>query len=164
MIDRAWLALGLAMLLSACAGTGQSDNRRTVSPADPLAMPVPEFLIEQRDLRTGLERGLPRQLDDQEWDRLNRIHATFDRILADVTDINQVSADDRRLLYHLHAEVRSMVHGEHGDIVCHRTHRTGTRHGAMNYCMERERWDEGRREAREIMRDLEAQPRRVPGT
>ncbi len=164
MTDRLLLASLLLALLSACASTGHRDSHRTLSPEDPLAMPVPDFVIQQRDMRIALERGVPRQLSDAEWERLNRIHVTFDRILTDVTDINQVSSNDRRLLYHLHAEVRSTVFGEQDDneIVCARVYRTGTRHGGQHYCLPRSSWELGRLHARDTMRDIESMARPAP--
>lgn len=156
------LLLMIALLVTACASSGPLPQPR-ISPENPLGVPIPEFVEQQRRLRLDLERGVPRQLSEEEWHRLDRIHTTLDRLLHEIASVDQLSDAERQSMYRLHGELLGLVGETESDpLVCARVHRTGTRHGGQRYCLPQSEWDLGRAEAQDTMRHINAMARPAP--
>ncbi|MFU8878076.1 MAG: hypothetical protein ACNA7E_08030, partial [Wenzhouxiangellaceae bacterium] len=81
MLRYSLLCAFAGLLLAGCAST--SGNMRLATPEDPFAMPVGEFLQEQEILIANLQEGEPRELDEFEWRRLNRVTGSITELVGD---------------------------------------------------------------------------------
>jgi len=137
-------AVGLAVILAACATNG-SEPLRLATPEDPLAMSIPEYKREQSMLVNNLAQGNPRELDDQEWDRLSRIQDTILELLGDAKEIEEIDLETRYTIFQLRQQMVAMViSGTAMEMVCVRQQLTGTRLGKRRRCMTRAEWEQSR--------------------
>lgn len=138
------VAIGLAMMLAACATSG-SGPERLASPEDPLAMSIPEYKREQSMLVDNLAQGIPRELDEQEWDRLRRIQSNILELLGDAREIEELDEETRYTLFQLRQQlVATVIAGTAMEVVCVRQQLTGTRLGKRRRCMTRAEWEQSR--------------------
>jgi len=158
MINRFFLAITLIFLATACA-TGPAVPERLASPEDPFAMPINEFLDEQRILLSNLGQGYPRELTDREWDRLNRISENIVELVGEADRIEEIDMETRYTLFQLRTQlVATAVGGNADDIVCFRNRTTGTRVGPRRTCMTRAELDQKTFNAQYVMEYINAQP------
>lgn len=162
MFNRLALVITLSLLVAACASSGSSSGAPRV---DPLQMPVAEFMAEQQRLRANLEQGEPRELNQAEWDQVNRIHAGFDQILGDVRTVRELSDEDIQRLIRLRGELVAVLAADRPDeIVCLRVrHTTGTRLAGQQRCVTRAQLERERFEADFLMRYIKALPQGFEG-
>ncbi len=106
MLKFTTIALVIAVaMLAGCANTSQ----QRISPEEPLAVSVEEFRAEMRELKANLESGTPRELVTSEWREFNRIQQGFERVLADVGSVGELSVDDRLMVYNLQKELALLL-------------------------------------------------------
>lgn len=160
MIKQALLAVSVILVAGACASTSQM----RASPEHPLLTPVPQFLAEQQHLRASFEEGEPRELDDSEWESLDRIQGRFEEILSDVTDIEELSSEEKREVFHLRSRlIALMTASDDDEMICTRQkHAIGTRLSGRSRCTTRSQLERERFSAQELMRYVETQPQNVP--
>jgi hypothetical protein len=133
---------GLALILSACATTG-GEPLRLATPEDPLAMSIPDYKREQAMLVNNLAQGNPRELDEQEWDRLGRIQNNILELLGDADEIEEIDLETRYTIFQLRQQMVAMViAGTAMEMVCVRQQLTGTRLGQRRRCMTRAEWEQ----------------------
>ncbi|PKL95344.1 MAG: hypothetical protein CVV18_05880 [Gammaproteobacteria bacterium HGW-Gammaproteobacteria-8] len=143
MLMRIMLAGVLSVALASCATTTKTE--RLASPEDPFAMPIQEFLDEQQILLANLEQGYPRELDEFEWKRLNRITDNITELVGDAQEIEEIDLDTRYTLFQLRTQMVAMlVGGTAEDVVCFRQQLTGTRLGNKRRCMTRAELEQSR--------------------
>ncbi len=136
------IAIGLALILAACA-TNSTAPQRLATPEDPLAMSIPEYKREQVRLVDNLSQGIPRELDEQEWDRLNRIQDNILELLGDAREIEEIDMETRYTLFQLRQQlVATVIAGTALEVVCVRQQLTGTRLGQRRRCMTRAEWEQ----------------------
>jgi len=134
--------LGLVMVLSACATSG-NEPLRLASPEDPLAMSIRDYKREQSMLVNNLAQGNPRELDEQEWDRLTRIQDNILELLGDAQDIEEIDLETRYTIFQLRQQlVATVISGTAMEMVCVRQQLTGTRLGQKRRCMTRAEWEQ----------------------
>jgi len=158
MIQKVLLSICLISLIAACATTSR-EPARLASPEDPFAMPISDFLDEQEILISNLAQGTPRQLDEREWDRLNRIRDNIINLIDDAESIDEIDMETRYTLFQLRTQlVATAIGGNADDIVCFRNRSTGTRVGPRRTCMTRAELDQKEFNARFVMEYINAQP------
>lgn len=158
MLNRVFLVITLILLTTACA-TGPAVPERLASPEDPFAMPIIDFLDEQRVLLSNLSQGYPRQLDEREWDRLNRISDNIVELVGEARTIEEIDMETRYTLFQLRTQlVATAVGGNADDIVCFKNRTTGTRVGPRRTCMTRAELDQKQFNAQFVMEYINAQP------
>jgi len=136
------LGLGLVLFLTACA-TNNDGPQRLATPEDPLAMPIPEYKREQAMLVSNLHNGVPRELEENEWERLERIQTNILRLLGDAREIEELDLETRYTLFQLRNQLVALViAGTAQEVVCVRQQLTGTRLGNRRRCMTRFEWEQ----------------------
>jgi hypothetical protein len=122
-------------------------------------MPISEFLDEQEILMANLSQGEPRQLDEREWDRLNRIRDTIVELVGEANTIEEIDMETRFTLFQLRTQlVATAVGGNADDVVCFKNRTTGTRVGPRRTCMTRAELDQKQFNAQFVMEYINAQP------
>jgi hypothetical protein len=122
-------------------------------------MPISDFLEEQEILMSNLAQGTPRQLDEREWDRLNRIRDNIVDLVGDAESIGEIDMETRFTLFQLRTQlVATAIGGNADDIVCFRNRTTGTRVGPRRTCMTRAELDQAEFNAQFVMEYITAQP------
>lgn len=146
------------LVLAGCATT--SNNMRLATPEDPFAMPVDEFLHEQQVLIANLEAGEPRELDEFEWRRLNRITGGITELVGDARKLEDIDLETRYTLFELRNQLVAMlIGGSAEEVVCHHVRLTGTRIGSnRRVCMSRVEMEQSRFQAQFALEFLNASP------
>lgn len=159
MNSRLPLILILATVLAACAGT----SSMRASPEQPLLTPVPQFLAEQQELRANLEEGQPRELSDSEWQAFDRIQSKFDELLGDISDVEELSRDEKAEVFRLRGRLIALMTSAEGDeVICTRhTHTTGTRLKGKSRCTTRSQLESERFSAQQLMRYVNSLPQGI---
>lgn len=147
----------IAMLLAACASTS---SMRLATPEDPFAMPIDEFLQEQQIVLNDLEQGQPRELDEYEWKRLNRITGNITELVGDARKVEDIDLETRNTLFDLRNQLVAMlVGGSAQEVVCHQVRLTGTRLGSnRRICVSRMELEQSRFQAQYALEFLNASP------
>lgn len=115
---RTALILAGAVVLSACA---------TVSYPVPEIVSVPEYREYLDYLRSQIDEGVPRELNDQEMAHFRRLSRTLNGLLADVGHIDELEYDDKIRVFNLNEELHAVVIGRDEDqVVCKRQRTVGT--------------------------------------
>lgn len=146
------------LVLAGCATT--SNTMRPATPEDPFAMPVDEFLYEKQVLLANLEKGEPRELDEFEWRRLNRITGNITELVGDARKLDDIDLETRNTLFKLRNQLVAMlIDGSAEEIVCHNVRLTGTRIGSnQRVCMSRNEMEKSRFRAQFALEFLNATP------
>ena len=138
------LAFGLTLLLAACA-TNNDGPERLATPEDPVAMSIPDYKREQAMLVSNLHNGVPRELEEKEWERLERIQSNILNLLDDAREIEELDLETRYTLFQLRNQLVALViAGTAQEVVCVRQQLTGTRLGNRRRCMTRFEWEQSR--------------------
>lgn len=159
MLKSVLAAISIVLLAAACAGTSMR-----ASPEQPLLTPVPQFLAEQEQLRANLEEGQPRELNETEWGRFNRIQEQFTEILGDVSDTDELSSEEKEEVFRLRGRlITLMTSTEDEELICTRqTHEIGTRLKGKRRCTTRSQLEREEFSAQELMRYIGTVPQGVP--
>lgn len=141
---------------------GCSSNQTRTEPANDASVDLAEmevvspehFLVYLNELEITLEQGKPRQLDEQEAAKVNRLSNELRSMLAGVDNIKTMSIDDQHEVFNATQELWATIHEVEPDrVVCRRQHRVGT-HMKQTNCQtvtqarnDRNRWREFIRES-----------------
>ena len=163
LVFRILLTLVSVSVLAACATSGgNSTAAEEELPSLEIVSP-PQFLALLEDLDTRLDEGDPRQLNEVEQRRFDRISRSLRMKLSGLDDINQLDEDEQLEVFNSTEELVATVVGRPEDqIICRRVHRVGTNFQettCKTVAEMREDQDRSRLRLREI---IDTQPLRLP--
>ena len=152
-MNRLFIGLITLSVLTACA-TGGSNVSKNDLPEIEIVSP-PEFLALLDDLDARLDQGDPRQLNDIEQRRFDRIVSSLRSELAGVENMSELDSDTQLDLFNSTEELVATVMGRPEDqIICRRSHKVGTNFPettCKTIAEFREEQDEARRRIREFI-------------
>lgn len=142
----------ILLMLAACAGNGQA---REEPAADVRAekVSVPEYREFLVDLREAVSEGIPREFNQREMDRFNRLDSRLTGLLDGVDSVDELSRDERLALFNTHEELQALMSGRQDDqIICRRERTVGT-HFQTEKCYTRREWREASEDSRRFIED-----------
>jgi len=123
------LLAGIA-LLAGCATSSEPRYQAEV-------VDVAEYREFLADLQEHLERGKPRELNEREMRRYERLNRNLNEMLAGIEDISELDADQQRRVFNLHEDLTATVAGRDEDqVICRREQTVGT-HFRVTQCRTR---------------------------
>lgn len=145
---------GIAFL-AGCAATSQPQYTAEV-------VDVPEYREFLAVLEQHVEEGVPRELNEREMQRFQRLNGSLNELLAGVDDINQLSSSERTRVFNLHQELSATVVGRDEDqVICRRQQTVGT-HFRVTECRTRAQIAEDRARADMYFNDSFVSPMTGP--
>ena len=146
--------LAVASLLSACAGNETRTTTSAPATSNIERVSVADYRVFLADLRETIQAGEPREFNNNEMRRYQRIDNRLNALLENYQSIDEMSQDERRELFNLHEDLQALVIGRDEDqVICRRQQTVGT-HFRNETCRTRSEWREEQEEGRRLMRNM----------
>lgn len=145
------------LVFGGCASSGGADNRAQASAEqdeefEVEKVSIPEYREFLGNLRDSLSEGEPRQFNEREVDKFNRLYSKLLNIMEGHETPDTMNANQRQELFNTHEELQALVAGDRDNqVICNRRHQVGSNFKKTS-CYTRQEWREAKEDSQNFMR------------